>query len=240
MLVLGATGGIGKHVVAQLLEMGDKVEFVRALVRSPDRVPSELRSNPKLQLVEIESIDKVSVAEMAGHMQGCSTVFMCLGHTMSFKGLFFSGLLVHEANKLVCRAAEELKHKIRLVEVGTIGIAALDGSDDGNRAWPTRWTLGGMSAMLPPLKDNYVSAKFLFDTVKQDHLYLEWCFVRPDGLLDGPVSEYSVMKTLPWSLFKARTTNRANCAKFMCELAVEDGLWDEWKGKFPIVLNNEV
>ncbi|KAH9256438.1 hypothetical protein BASA81_005352 [Batrachochytrium salamandrivorans] len=178
MLVLGATGGIGKQVVKQLLEMGEKVEFVRALVRSASRVPTELKSHPKLQLVEIESIDKVSVAEMAGHLQGCSAVLICLGHTMSVKGLFFSGMLVLEATKLVCQAIEEIKpksNKIRLVEVSSIGIPAPDGADEGNRALPTRLVLGSLAATMPPLKDTFLSAKFLFDTIKHDHLYVDWC-----------------------------------------------------------------
>ncbi|CAJ2505758.1 Uu.00g131520.m01.CDS01 [Anthostomella pinea] len=48
-LVLGATGGTGKHFVIQALQDGHKV---RALVRTPDKLPSEVRDNKDLQILQ--------------------------------------------------------------------------------------------------------------------------------------------------------------------------------------------
>ncbi len=39
------------------------------------------------------------------------------------------------------------------------------------------------------------------------------------------------------SLFKPDSTNMANVAHFMCELATDPKTWDDWKGKLPVVVN---
>jgi hypothetical protein len=39
------------------------------------------------------------------------------------------------------------------------------------------------------------------------------------------------------SLFKPDSTNMANVAHSMCELATDPRAWDDWKGKLPVVVN---
>ena len=69
---------------------------------------------------------------------------------------------------------------------------------------------------------------------------MQWAVVRPDTLLEGDVSEYALHEGLVSSLFKPDSTNMANVAHFMCELATDPEAWDDWKGKLPVVVNADV
>ena len=48
VLVAGATGATGRHLVRQLLDRGHRV---KAVVRSPDRLPSDLRDREGLEVI---------------------------------------------------------------------------------------------------------------------------------------------------------------------------------------------
>jgi putative NADH-flavin reductase len=67
--------------------------------------------------------------------------------------------------------------------------------------------------------------------------FVEWVAVRPDSLLDGPVTEYSLHDSLVSSLFRPDSTNRANVAHFMCELVQKPQVWDKRKCGLPVVAN---
>jgi nucleoside-diphosphate-sugar epimerase len=82
--VMGGTGATGKHLVQQLLNMGSEVV---AVVRSPDRVPSAWKNDPRVTLVET-SISKASSDEMTRYLWGCQSAASCLGHNVSTKGIF--------------------------------------------------------------------------------------------------------------------------------------------------------
>ncbi len=45
------------------------------------------------------------------------------------------------------------------------------------------------------------------------------------------------MTGLVSSLFKPDSTNMANVAHCMCELATDPKMWNDWKGKLPVVVN---
>ena len=69
-LVFGATGGTGKHFVAQALREGHKV---RALARNPAKMPMQ---NPSL-LVQQGSITEA--VDLDALVQGCDFVISMLG-----------------------------------------------------------------------------------------------------------------------------------------------------------------
>lgn len=237
ILLIGATGGIGKRALEQLLA-NEQVEHVRVLVRTPAKLFE--RSHVKLEVCEMKDIGKVSLDQMTKYMEGCGAVLLCLGHELNFHGIFASGLLVFEANKLICSAIDQSKRKIKFIQVNTIGVPSPDGSDTGKRGWGTRFMIKLISTTMPPMVDSTRVCQFLHREVGKSDL-VEWCAVRPDGLLDEPsqVTEYVVKDTVQWNLFAAETTTRANCANFMCRLALEENLWQEWKFRFPIVLNKQ-
>jgi hypothetical protein len=56
-------------------------------------------------------------------------------------------------------------------------------------------------------------------------------------LLVVGVTEYSLHDGLVSSLFAPDSTNMANVAHFMCELATDSKTWDDWKGKLPVIIN---
>ena len=66
---------------------------------------------------------------------------------------------------------------------------------------------------------------------------MQWVVVRPDTLLEGDVSEYTLHEGLVSSLFAPDSTNMANVAHFMCELVTNPKTWADWKGKLPVIVN---
>jgi len=70
-----------------------------------------------------------------------------------------------------------------------------------------------------------------------DSPFVQWVAVRPDSLLDGDVSGYALHEGLISSLARPDSTNRANVAHFMCELAENPAAWNDWVGKLPVIVN---
>lgn len=59
----------------------------------------------------------------------------------------------------------------------------------------------------------------------------------PHTLLPGAVSAYSLHEGIVSSLFEPDSTNMANVAHFMCELATDSTAWAEWKSRLPVIVN---
>ena len=91
--------------------------------------------------------------------------------------------------------------------------------------------------MLPPAKDNQRAADFLHESIGPANPFVQWAVVRPDTLLEGEVSEYTLHEGLVNSLFAPGSTNMANVAHFMCELVTNPKTWADWKGKAPVIVN---
>ena len=96
------------------------------------------------------------------------------------------------------------------------------------------WVLRGL---IPPARDNQRAADFLHNDVRTDNSFVRWVAVRPDTLLEGERTDYTLHETLVSSLFRPGSTSMANVAHFMCELAINPGTWDEWAGKLPVIVN---
>jgi hypothetical protein len=96
------------------------------------------------------------------------------------------------------------------------------------------WTLRGL---LPPARDNQRAADFLHERIGPSHPFVEWAVVRPDTLLEGEVSEYTVHDGLVNGLFAPGRTRMANVAHFMCELVTSPQTWAAWRGKAPVIVD---
>jgi hypothetical protein len=94
-----------------------------------------------------------------------------------------------------------------------------------------------LRALVPPARDNQRAADFLVREIGVGNPLVQWVVVRPDTLLEGDVSAYSLHESLVNSLFKPASTNMANVAHFMCELATDSETWDRWAGRLPVVVN---
>src|SRR5210317_1500959 len=104
ILVLGATGATGRLLVEQLLGKGYEV---KAIVRSPDRIPDSVRDHDKLTLITADLLS-LDDSELKDHVKGCDAVASCLGHNITFKGMYGRPRrLVTDAARRLCDAIRE-------------------------------------------------------------------------------------------------------------------------------------
>lgn len=235
ILVLGGTGRTGRRVVSQLLSRG---AHVRAIVRSAARLPTATLGHPRLSVTEAELL-ALSDEELRQHLTGCDAVVSCLGHTVSFQGVYGPPRdLVAQAVLRIARAAQALhvSPALRLVLMSTVSVNAPSGLD-GRRGGFERAVVSALRAALPPARDNQRAADFLCHTIGPTHPLLEWVIVRPDTLIDGEISPYAVHPGLVASLFHPENSTISNVAHFLCMLACEPGAWEEWKGRLPVIVD---
>jgi putative NADH-flavin reductase len=121
----GATGATGSHLLEQLLHSGI---HVRAIVRSPEKLKDEVRSNPNLKIIRANVLE-VSDADIREHVRGCHSVISCLGHAMDFKGVFGGPkMLCTDAVRHLCSAIEGNApvDPVRFILMNTVGAANPD------------------------------------------------------------------------------------------------------------------
>lgn len=235
VLVVGGTGRTGQRVIEQLLGRGVNV---RVIVRSCEKLPAVIVENPRLTIIEA-SLLSLNDEEFRGHVQGSDAVISCLGHVLSFKGVFGPPRdLVKRATAKLCQAIEALQPStpVKFILMSSVSVHRPGGLDTRRGCFERAfvWTLCGV---LPPASDNQRAADFLNDIIGPSHPFIQWAAVRPDTLLEGDVSEYTLHEGLVSSLFKPDATNMANVAHFMCELATNPKTWEQWKGKLPVIIN---
>ena len=235
VLLLGGTGRTGRLVLSQLLERGVSV---RAVVRDTGRLPEEVSAHPGIMVVEAD-LPSLPEEHLRGLVQGCDAVISCLGHNTTLKGILGSPRdLVTRTATRVCRAIEALQpaEPARFVLMSSVSVNQPVGRDT-RRGWFEKAVMAMLRGLVPPARDNQRAADFLCDGIGTAGPSVEWVAVRPDSLLDGPVTEYSLHGGLVSSLFAPDSTNRANVAHFMCELVQNPRLWEKWKSRFPVVVN---
>jgi NAD(P)-dependent dehydrogenase (short-subunit alcohol dehydrogenase family) len=236
VLLVGGTGRTGRRVLEQLLGRGIGV---RAIVRSADRLPTAVVSNPKLHVV-VADLLSLSDAELRDYVRGCDAVISCLGHVMSLRGLFGPPRdLVEQATMRLCRAieAEKPETPIKFILMSNVSLHRPGGLDTRRGTFET--ALVAVLGLTPPVRDNQRAADFLWSDVRPDNPFVQWVGIRPDKLLDGGILEYAVHEGLVGRL-NSHSTNMANVAHFMCELATDPKVWDDWKGKLPVVVNTGI
>lgn len=236
VLVVGASGATGRLLVRQLLDRG---RSVRAIVRSPERLPEDIRSRANLSVIHA-SLLELSDAEMSEHIDGCNGIACCLGHNLNFKGVFgHPRRLVTDATRRLCNAikANGPQEPVRFVLMNTAG--------NSNRDIPERASFAQqcviwlVRVLVPPHLDNERAADFLRTEVGQADKDIQWSVVRPDSLLDeDKVSGYDLHPSpIRSAIFDAGETSRINVAHFMAELLTADQLWHQWRGRMPVIYN---
>lgn len=235
VLLLGGTGRTGRRVLEQLLERGVEV---RAIVRSAGRLPAGIVAHPKLMVVEADVLS-LPRQDLLDQLRGCNAVVSCLGHTTDLKGIFGPPRdLVAHATERVCRAVAELQPEsaVKFVLMSSVSVNRPKRLD-ARRGMMERVFLGLLRALVPPARDNQDAADFLYGEFGQDNPFVEWTTVRPDMLVEGDVSEYGLHEGLVSSLSKPNKSSMANVAHFMCSLVTEPEMWNEWKGKMPVIVD---
>ncbi|VAW97395.1 hypothetical protein MNBD_GAMMA21-2501 [hydrothermal vent metagenome] len=237
ILVVGASGATGRLLVQILLQKDIKVV---AIVRAAASLTNVVDSHLNLQIVESE-ISKMSESDLAQYLKECDAVLSCLGHNLTFKGMFgHPRRLVTDVVERITRTIESISPNkdIKLVLMNTTG--------NSNRDIPEkpplsqRLVISLLRLLLPPHVDNENAANFLRLHVGQNHKYIEWAAVRPDSLINEEnVTPYDIYPSpIRNAIFDSAPTSRINVAEFMSELVINSDLWIKWKGKMPVIYNH--
>ncbi len=236
ILVVGASGATGRRLVEQLLNHGQQVKVI---VRSPNKLPDELKNHENLSLIQA-SILELSAADLARHVNGCSAVASCLGHSLTFNGIFCPPhRLVTDATRRLCNViqATPSPEPVKFVLMNTTGNRNRDLDEPISVA--QKCVLWLLRLLLPPHIDNEQAADHLRTKIGPHNRAIEWAAVRPDTLINvDQVTPYEVFASPTRSaIFDPGKTSRINVGHFMACLITDETLWNQWKGQMPVIYN---
>jgi hypothetical protein len=235
ILVLGASGATGRHVVNFLINNNHQV---KAIVRTSAAIPAEWQRNERLTLIKV-NISEITAEEAHLYVYDCQAVICCLGHTMNAKGIWGKPRnLVVDAVRLFCMSIINIQGAmpVKFVLMNTIGFQNKAAKENVSVA--QRIALGLIELLVPPHRDNVRAALYLSRQIGSDNSNVEWVVVRPDGLTNEEQSSPYYASPVPvTTLFKPGKVSRTNVAHFMSKLATDDTLWHKWKSKMPVLYN---
>jgi hypothetical protein len=236
VLVVGASGATGQKLVEQLVLMNDKVKVI---VRAPDKLPKSWFENPKIEIFKA-SVSELNKETIAEYLKDCNAVASCLGHNISRKGIFGQPhLLVTNAVKKICETILKTKTNkpIRFVLMSTVAYRNPDLDEPVSIAH--KMVIGLLRLFLPPHVDNEKAADYLRINIGQTNDAIEWCAVRPSGLINEyKFSEYEIFSApIRSPIFDDGKVSRINVGNFMARLISEKEIWEKWKGQMPVVYN---
>lgn len=237
VLVVGASGATGRLLVKHLLNRGEKV---KAIVRSSETL-SEFLNNKNLEVITA-SVLELSDEEMTSLVKNCDAVASCLGHNITFKGMYgHPRKLVTDTVRRLCNAIEANKPEkpVKYVLMNTTGNSNRDLNEPISFA--QKVVIALLRLLLPPHVDNEQAADYLRTQIGQNNQFIEWTAVRPDGLIDEEtVSKYEIFPSPTRSaIFNAGKISRINVAHFMADLITDSGIWNMWKGQMPVIYNSK-
>jgi nucleoside-diphosphate-sugar epimerase len=232
---------VGREAVAQLLQRGARV---LAIVRSRDSVSESILGNENFEAIEASILD-VRREELAGYLEGCDAAVCCLGHTLSIRGIFGKPRrLVSDAVAATCIAMlsteGDRSRPIRFVLLSSDGVDH-PGSTDPPRGRAERVLLSMVKILLPPHADNVAAAKSLAESANSSGNRLEWVGVRPVSFSRDPSTgkDYAVLANPGDAILGNDHVGIESIAKLIADLLTKEKMWDEWRGKMPVVLNPE-
>lgn len=237
ILILGATGATGRLVVKQLLA---QQHTVTALVRNPDALQAYLKEPcPNLTTVKGTALE-LSEHKLRDLIHNADAVISCLGHNLTLKGMYGAPrMLVRDSIQRILKlTAPDRTHRLKAVLMNSSGVRNLDLAEPISCL--QRLVVGLLRMLVPPHLDNERAANLLRTQYKNQHA-IEWVTVRPDSLVDmEEITEYTLHPSPTRSaIFDAGKTSRANVANLMVRLIQEENLWQQWRGKMPIIYNSE-
>lgn len=197
ILIIGATGGTGRHLVRQALEQGHQVT---ALVRKPKKLKVE---HPNLRVVNGNVLDYASVESA---MDGQNAIVCALGT----KRFFYPNRTLSEGTRNILRAMKS-RGVPRLVCESSLGV----GNSVGRLGLP--FTFFVVPVILP----------FIFwDKLRQEKLIeesdIDWIIVRPSMLTNSaPRGKYRHGRHLG-NFIWTNPISRADVADFMLKQLTDD------------------
>jgi hypothetical protein len=238
ILVVGASGATGRLLVDQLLQRGHNV---KAIVRTSASMPDFLLDRDRLQVI-LASILDLSDEVLATHVNDCDAVASCLGHNLTWKGIYGQPRrLVTEATRRLCSAIKtnQPEKAVRFVLMNTSGNRNRD--LDEAISFGQKCIIALLRLLLPPHVDNEQAAEYLRVTIGQNDKSIQWAAVRPDGLIDeDEVTEYEIHPSpIRSAIFDADKISRINVGHFMADLMTDDVIWNQWKQQMPVIYQKE-
>lgn len=239
ILIVGATGATGRLLTEELLNRG---QFVKVIVRSADRLPASIKNHKNLTVIEASVLD-LTDAKLAQYVNGCDAVASCLGHNMTFKGMYgHPRKLVTDAVRRLSDAikANRPEKRVKFVLMNTTGNRNRD--LDEPIPFAEKSVVGLLRLILPPHVDNEQAADYLRSNIGQNDKLIEWVTVRPDNLIDETeVTPYELHPSpIRSAIFDSGQTSRINVGHFMAELISENEIWQKWQGQMPVIYNKQV
>jgi len=234
-LVVGASGATGKQLVEQLLTRGQNVKVI---VRSPEKLPDTIKNHEHLSVI-CASFLGLSDEEMEQHVANCNAVVSCLGHNMTFKGIFGKPRrLVTETTQRLCTAIKANKSEASTKYVLMNTVANRNPDLNESISFAQRCIIGLLRHLLPPHSDNEKAAEYLRTVIGQKDNAIEWTAVRPSALIDEEsASEIEVYPSPMRSILKDGQISRINVGHFMADLITNNDIWNKWKGQMPVIYN---
>jgi len=230
VLVVGATGATGKHVVQMMLDQGHDVI---ALVRSKESMLNKLTDKTNMERLEIHeaSITQVSHYDLVALTKDCDYVVSCLGHNLTFKGMFLKDRrLVTDACKKLTKA---MPPSCTFLLMGSDGVAHT--GVDPKRKFGERAVIFLLRHLIPPHADNEKAAAFLLGA---DRKKLNWAIVRPTNLVDAEEAsgKYTISEKSEVSLFGDESISRNDVGHFFVELMTNEETYAKYQHKMPVVV----
>jgi nucleoside-diphosphate-sugar epimerase len=272
VLVVGATGATGKHVVQQLLARG---QFVKVIVRSKQAMMEALCVSAKnkennaeaydhnvknLEVQEASLLD-LSIDELLVLVQDVDAVISCLGNRVVYTHprQFCTDAVRNLTNALILSTTSSrlLEDSIntqptlrtaprKFILMNSAGVAHPNGTE-AIRPWWERLILVLCRWLVPSFADNEAAAHYLYHTVgvpSTREPSVEWTVVRPTNLVAEDASSsslsYQAMDHPVGPLFGPAHVTRAQVARFMVDLALEDTIWNQYKYRMPAVYDSSV
>jgi len=234
-LVLGASGATGKLVMQQFV---NKNIQVRVVMRESAVIPSQISDDKSIEIIK-GNINDFEIAKIKDLVKDCDSVICCLGHNISFKGMFCPPRkLVFNTVAKIIEALQSREPKPKFILMSTTAYTNRKTGEVNTFGEKIIFSL--LKALLPPHKDNMLAADHLVYMLGSK-TNIDWVAVRPDSLFDEEnVSKYEIHNNKIRSpIFNPGKTSRINVSNFMAELVTNDKLWQEWKHKTPVIYNKE-
>ena len=159
LIIFGATGSLGRHVLGQALAARHEVTV---LVRTPSKLPPE--TVPRVS-IHTGDLNALAPADLAGLIAGHDALINCAGHVTEGEGL------VHLLDRVV--TSVELLSPLRPVCWFLAGAALLDIGASGRRG-----------VELPKVKSTYWPHRINFERLGRSRL--DWRLLCPGPMVEQP------------------------------------------------------
>ena len=192
ILIVGATGGTGRELVAQGLERGYEVT---AFVRSPEKLSLE---HPRLRIVQGDVLDQPSLDKA---VEGQEAVLSALGH----KRFFYPTRILSKGTENLLRA---------MVKEGTRRLICETAISIGDSA-------GRLGLLYTFFNTPVVLPLYFWDKARQEQIVAasdrDWIIVRPGALTNGQRTGVLRHGAREGSYLGTRSISRADVAEFMLD-----------------------